>query len=61
MIIVLRTPLTYISPAFFNFIKYMARLDTCLPAVLPPPAEDQNLALSQAQPQAQAQHEEQKN
>jgi hypothetical protein len=36
----------------------MTRLDTCLPAVLPAPAEDQNQALSQAQPQAK--HEEQK-
>jgi hypothetical protein len=58
MIIVLKTPLSLISPAFFNFIKCMARLDTCLPAVLPAPAEDQNQALSQAQPQAK--HEEQK-
>jgi hypothetical protein len=36
----------------------MVRLDTYLPAVLPAPAEDQNQALSQAQPQAK--HEEQK-
>ena len=36
----------------------MTKLDIYLPAVLPPLAEDHDMALSQAQPQAK--HEEQK-